>query len=73
MKCTNCQIVIRWLPTIVDGKAYCCAGCAHGGPCTCDYDHLPDWEEKRPIVLRRPQNISHHIKVEYQEENKCQR
>lgn len=39
--CENCKIVIHWQPTIVDGKAYCCLGCAEGGPCSCDYDNLP--------------------------------
>jgi hypothetical protein len=40
-KCANCGIVIRWQPTVVDGRVYCCLGCAHGGPCECDYDNLP--------------------------------
>jgi len=44
MKCANCGIEIRWQPTIVDGKTYCCIGCSQGGPCTCDYEHLPQEE-----------------------------
>jgi hypothetical protein len=39
--CANCGIEIRWQPTIVDGKVYCCLGCSQGGPCTCDYSNLP--------------------------------
>jgi hypothetical protein len=39
--CVNCGIEIRWQPTVVDGKAYCCWGCSQGGPCTCDYSNLP--------------------------------
>ncbi len=37
LRCATCDIEIRWSPTIVQGKAYCCAGCAAGGPCSCDY------------------------------------
>ncbi len=39
--CANCAIEIRWRATIVDGKNYCCWGCSQGGPCACDYEHLP--------------------------------
>jgi len=51
--CANCRIVIRWQPTIVDGRFYCCLGCAQGGPCECDYDHLPQRDEINPLVLKR--------------------
>jgi len=37
IQCANCDIGILWLPTIVQGKTYCCTGCAAGGPCNCDY------------------------------------
>ncbi|MBI5879466.1 MAG: hypothetical protein HZB53_17595 [Chloroflexi bacterium] len=40
--CANCAIIIHWQPTLVHGKSYCCAGCANGGPCECDYDQLPE-------------------------------
>jgi hypothetical protein len=43
-RCANCEILVRWKPTIVDGVAYCCEGCATGGPCECDYAHLPALE-----------------------------
>ena len=49
-QCANCGIVIQWQPTLVDGKAYCCHGCAEGGPCLCDYDNLPEPGAIRPMV-----------------------
>ena len=51
--CENCGIIIVWQPTIVEGKSYCCPGCAHGGPCNCDYDNLPLSGETQPIVLQK--------------------
>ncbi len=35
--CANCDIEILWAPTVVQGKTFCCTGCAAGGPCNCDY------------------------------------
>ena len=52
--CANCGIMFHWLPTIVDGKLYCCLGCAQGGPCECDYDNLPEHGEAQAMVLRTP-------------------
>jgi hypothetical protein len=37
LRCANCDIEILWPPTVVQGKTYCCTGCAAGGPCNCDY------------------------------------
>ena len=37
VRCANCDIDILWPPTVVQGKTYCCTGCAAGGPCNCDY------------------------------------
>ena len=37
LRCANCDIDILWPPTLVQGKTYCCTGCAAGGPCNCDY------------------------------------
>jgi hypothetical protein len=51
--CANCGIVIGWQPTIVDGREYCCLGCAEGGPCNCDYDNLPRPDEAGAVVLHR--------------------
>ncbi len=55
LTCASCNIPIRWQPTVVDGKAYCCLGCAAGGPCECDYDHLPMPSDRVSIVVRREQ------------------
>ena len=52
--CTTCGIVIRWQPTTVEGKAYCCLGCAEGGPCECDYDNLPQYGVTNPLVIQVP-------------------
>jgi hypothetical protein len=35
--CVSCDIEILWPPVVVQGKTYCCTGCAAGGPCNCDY------------------------------------
>jgi hypothetical protein len=53
LKCANCGISIRWQATLVEGRAYCCLGCAEGGPCLCDYDNLPPADEARPMVHQR--------------------
>jgi hypothetical protein len=37
LRCANCDIDILWPPTVVQGKTFCCTGCAAGGPCNCDY------------------------------------
>ncbi|TMD78270.1 MAG: hypothetical protein E6I97_07310 [Chloroflexi bacterium] len=37
LRCANCDIDILWKPTVVQGKTFCCTGCAAGGPCSCDY------------------------------------
>lgn len=54
--CINCGIVIRWQPTLVDGRAYCCLGCTQGGPCDCDYDNLPQPGEVNAMTPRDPAN-----------------
>ncbi|HLG76129.1 MAG TPA: hypothetical protein VKX46_06920, partial [Ktedonobacteraceae bacterium] len=43
--CANCDIEFFWSPTVVQGHVYCCAGCAAGGPCSCDYSlyHSASW------------------------------
>lgn len=55
--CANCGIPIRWQPTLIDDKAYCCLGCAAGGPCQCDYDHLPMPGDRVSIVVRHEQFV----------------
>lgn len=37
VRCANCDIEILWAPVVARGVAYCCTGCAAGGPCNCDY------------------------------------
>ncbi|MEE9269981.1 MAG: 6-carboxytetrahydropterin synthase [Candidatus Krumholzibacteria bacterium] len=40
-ECANCLATFWWDPTAVNGKAYCCAGCGDGGPCSCTYEGPP--------------------------------
>lgn len=55
--CATCGIVIRWQPTQVDDKMYCCFGCAAGGPCECDYDNLPALGDLKALVLKKTQVV----------------
>jgi hypothetical protein len=50
-RCANCGIEIAWEPVTEDEKAYCCGGCAQGGPCYCSYD--PPEPYRPPADLRR--------------------
>ena len=50
--CANCGIEIRWQPTIVNGRTFCCLGCSRGGPCTCNYSRLPRSEDAAALTLR---------------------
>jgi hypothetical protein len=43
--CANCGLAISWPPVRVDGNAYCCGGCALGGPCYCSYDRPEECEQ----------------------------
>jgi hypothetical protein len=52
MVCANCGIPIRWSTTVVDGKEYCCPGCAQGGPCDCDYDNQAPLGSSNPIIMQ---------------------
>jgi hypothetical protein len=36
--CASCMVPIAHQPTFHVGLAFCCAGCAAGGPCLCSYD-----------------------------------
>jgi len=56
--CENCGIMIRWQPTIIGDKTYCCLGCAQGGPCECDYDNLPPPDEMNALVLRPARELA---------------
>lgn len=48
-RCANCHLEITWEPILVQGQAYCCGGCAQGGPCYCSYDPP---EPQQPTVAR---------------------
>ncbi|MDD3828868.1 MAG: hypothetical protein PHY79_23115 [Anaerolineae bacterium] len=50
--------MIRWQPTIIGDKTYCCLGCAQGGPCECDYDNLPHPDEMNALVVRPPRELA---------------
>jgi|GEM_PF-1152688 hypothetical protein len=49
-QCANCGIVFSWRPTVIRGTVYCCVGCSRGGPCTCDYAHLPAMDQSLPLA-----------------------
>lgn len=34
-RCANCEITVDDEAVDRDGDAYCCDGCADGGPCIC--------------------------------------
>jgi 6-pyruvoyltetrahydropterin/6-carboxytetrahydropterin synthase len=39
--CANCFIDFAWQPVMLEDEAFCCAGCAQGGPCICTYREEP--------------------------------
>jgi hypothetical protein len=56
--CDSCGIEIEAGPesiTAPDG-AFCCAGCARGGPCVCTYQH--DLGRYPPSLYARPISLS---------------
>jgi hypothetical protein len=36
--CTSCEARITGRPVYRMDEAHCCAGCAEGGPCVCNYE-----------------------------------
>ena len=38
--CATCELEVRWTPVRRGMRAYCCDGCAAGGPCSCSYDDI---------------------------------
>lgn len=36
--CASCEGTITGRPVYYMDEAYCCLGCAHGGPCMCTYE-----------------------------------
>ncbi|MDT7946764.1 MULTISPECIES: hypothetical protein [Thermoflexus] len=52
--CRNCGIEFDWQPVRVGRHAYCCLGCAQGGPCQCDYARLPSPTAPTALAQRGP-------------------
>lgn len=48
LHCANCGQEIAWEPVQASGQAFCCGGCAHGGPCYCSYDP-PEGDSLSPV------------------------
>lgn len=44
IKCDSCDIELPGSHLVVQGKPFCCSGCADGGPCVCSYEK----EDGRP-------------------------
>jgi uncharacterized protein YaaQ len=40
---------MTWVPVWLHGEAYCCIGCAFGGPCICSYD---EQNEDKPMNMK---------------------
>ena len=36
--CASCEIPLLGWPLYRSDEAFCCAGCADGGPCVCTYE-----------------------------------
>ena len=37
-RCASCEIPLTDRPVLRMDEAYCCIGCAQGGPCVCTYE-----------------------------------
>ena len=37
-RCASCEIPLTDQPVLRMDEAYCCVGCAQGGPCVCTYE-----------------------------------
>ena len=37
-RCASCEIPLSDRPVLRMDEAYCCIGCAQGGPCICTYE-----------------------------------
>lgn len=54
MRCGSCDIDLTGCqPIFVDGKPFCCSGCAAGGPCVCLYDN----EQARRLRRTRGERV----------------
>ena len=58
MRCASCDIEITTEPVTVDGRTFCCRGCADGGPCGCGYEdgfgRYPRNGHPDPLVVSDP-------------------
>lgn len=50
--CANCEEFITGAPYQADGEAFCCVGCALGGPCQCTYTSTEPLTE--PMIEAKP-------------------
>jgi hypothetical protein len=50
LRCTNCGVEVTWSPVYYRGQPYCCADCAAGRTCRCDY---PPEEGRWSTVVTR--------------------
>jgi hypothetical protein len=48
--CASCEADAGPRPTFHLGLAFCCAGCAADGPCTCSYDLEPSDAPATPLA-----------------------
>ena len=51
-RCAGCELEVRWPPVERGGHAYCCDGCAAGGPCCCSYDDAPDQAHGPEVTMK---------------------
>ena len=51
--CGTCDLEISVAPVFHVGLAFCCSGCAAGGPCICSYDEEVIDDERSGSQARR--------------------
>ncbi len=61
--CKTCGIAIRWQPTMVGSDPFCCTGCARGGPCICDYEHLPQPDDQASMTIWRALELETRTRI----------
>ena len=54
--CASCEIPLTGWPLYRSDEAFCCAGCADGGPCVCTYesDRADDGVDGLGLPFGRP-------------------
>lgn len=53
LACDNCGFPIRGVPARLGERVYCCADCAAGGPCNCNYTLLRQQTPRVQWLARR--------------------